>query len=200
MARPDGLILLLQEIGAEVRSRREPEHLFTAAAVGAMGAIAGGSGAVATVDALASVPFWQHPALLGAVSCVVICVAIVVKTERENRVYRAARSEQLRLYKLFAQEHGLLQSELPHGLRTTAQVGRGHWYSSAVVIAATLGATAFCLSVLASTYSSSGKHPAATGGTQPLLQPPHPPQSIAGASAPVSRPASATEFKHPSLR
>jgi hypothetical protein len=151
MPRSTALEHLLQEIGNELRSRREPEHIFTASAIGAMGAIAGGTAAVATVPALASAPIWQHPAIIGAATCFLIGLSIVAKTERENRVYRAARLEQTRLYALFAKEHALLNSELPKGLRLDAKAGRGHWFSSAIVIAATVGSLSFCLAVWVTT-------------------------------------------------
>jgi MFS family permease len=147
MTRVAALEHILQEIGNEVRSRREPEHAFTAAAVGALGAIAAGTAAVATVPGLAAAPAWRHPAVVGAVACVLIAIAILFKIERENRVYRAARAEQVSLYAKFAAECGLKNFELPKGLQSAAIVGKGHWFSAAIVLVAALGSASFCLAV-----------------------------------------------------
>jgi hypothetical protein len=195
---------ILQEIGNEVRSRREPEHAFTAAAVGALGAIAAGTAAVATIPALATVPAWRHPAIVGAFACVLIAIAILIKIERENRVYREARAEQIRLYAAFAAEYGLDNGELPKGLQSTATVRKGHWFSAAIVLVAALGSSGFCVAVWRSGLAVAPAHlesdaqpPNSTGAPDvargpivpPPRQPPAPPTVPSPSSTPVQSPA-----------
>jgi hypothetical protein len=49
MSREDILLAMLTELGQQERSRRDPEHIFTAAVIGAFGAIAWGVATIATV-------------------------------------------------------------------------------------------------------------------------------------------------------
>ena len=56
---------LLSEISAELRSRRDPEHLYTAASVGAFGAVAWGVAALGAGQPQFVPMSPTHPALVG---------------------------------------------------------------------------------------------------------------------------------------
>jgi hypothetical protein len=155
MAPPDeqsrltAISLLLQEVGTELRSRREPEHLYTAALVGALGAVAWGAATIATMQNVERIPFWKHPAIVGAFACVVIAAAVWIKIRREHKVYVELRGEQIRLAGLFAAQAGLAPDQLPAGLRTGAVSGNGHLHSGVIVFASAIASFAFCIAVWA---------------------------------------------------
>jgi hypothetical protein len=147
--RLSAISLLLQEVGTELRSRREPEHLYTAALVGALGAVAWGAATIATVQNVETIPFWKHPAIVGAFACVVIAVAVWIKVRKEHKGYVELRGEHIRLAGLFATQAGLEQDQLPAGLRTGTVSGNGHVYSGIVIFASAIASFAFCIAVWA---------------------------------------------------
>lgn len=146
--------LMVAEISAEIRARREPELMFTAAVVGALGAVAWGVAATASLNAIRDLPLWQHPAIIGALAVLLMAGPVLARILRENRLYRELRKEQLRINGEFARLSGLAEEELPTGLRSTGETkGSGVWYSAGIVILSTIGAMLFCLSIYAVTHS-----------------------------------------------
>lgn len=144
--------LLMAEISAEIRSRRDPELIFTAAVVGALGAVAWGVAATASLNAVRALPWYQHPAIVGAIVVVLMAAPVLTRIVRENRLYRDLRQEQLRISCEFARLSGMTEAELPPGLRSTALTqGPGVWYSAAIVCLTSLGALIFCWSIYAVT-------------------------------------------------
>lgn len=144
--------LMVAEISAEIRSRRDPELMFTAAVVGALGAVAWGVAATASLNAIKGLPLYQHPAIVGALAVVLMAAPVLFRIMRENRLYRALRAEQLRINCEFARLSGMAEDELPAGLRSSGDLkGSGVWYSTAIVSSSTIGAFLFCLSVYAVT-------------------------------------------------
>jgi hypothetical protein len=73
---------MLQEVVAELRSRREPEHLYTAALV----AVARGVATIASIKGADKIPFCRHPAIAGAFACLIIAIAVWLKVNRERDV------------------------------------------------------------------------------------------------------------------
>jgi hypothetical protein len=146
-ARIQVLGVLLQEHGNEIRSRRDPEHIYTAAFVGAVGALAWGVATIGTISRLALVPWWRHPAIFGALGCMVMAFFVIRKIRREYRVHLKLRGEQNVLARSLAQAAGIDQSELPQGLQSLDEVGLGHHFSIWIVVVAAFTAGAFCLSV-----------------------------------------------------
>ena len=153
MAPPDAesrlaaLMLLLQEVSAELRSRRDPEHLYTAALIGALGAVAWGVATIATTEIVKNVPYWRHPALVGALACLMMSVGVWIKVKREHSVYVQLRRDHVRLAGLVASAAGLNQSELSEGLQEGQAAGKGYRYSGVVIALSASASFLFCLSI-----------------------------------------------------
>jgi len=145
--RVSTLSILFQDICAEVRARRDPEYVYTAATIGALGAVAWGVATIATVQGVESVPPWRHPAMAGAVASVLLTWAVWKKIQREHGIYVLLRAEQVRIAGLLAAETGVQQGELPSGLRLGISVGAGHRASGLVIGSTCLATVLFCLSI-----------------------------------------------------
>ena len=143
----EAIVVLLQELGSEIRSRRDPEHTYTAAALGSFAAIVGGVAAVTALANVSAVPFWRHPALIGAVVCAVLSVLVVRKIERECVIYAALRQEQFKLVEMLREDANLKAEQIPAGLKSSAPTPSGHSYSTSLVNGAAIAAGAFCLAV-----------------------------------------------------
>lgn len=140
------LQMLFQHVTEELRSRRQPEYIYTAAAVGAFGAIAWGVATLATLQI--GVPNWRHPALTGIIAIVMIAIPVIIKIRREHSHYIVLRKEQVDLIGTMAQECKLDEEMIPTGLKKSSIiVGRGHLLSIFIVTGAGLGATLFCASI-----------------------------------------------------
>ncbi len=144
--------LLLSEMGNEVRTRRDAEHLYTAATIGAVGALAWGVAAVG-VSHKAGISLWEQPAIVGAAGSVLLGLVVVIKIIREHFIYSSARDEQIKVAKLWTQAAGLDGSWLPAGLaekdkdQNRNKAGRGYFYSIGIVSVSAIAAAAFCISV-----------------------------------------------------
>lgn len=134
---------VLSDLGQEVISRRDPEYLYTSAYVAASGAVVWG---VATLTSIKKEEVLV-PAIIGAVFIVVLGFFICLKISREYNQYKKARSEQGRLATLLIDELKVKEKLLPNGIvNSTPQ--KGHLYSLYIVIAAGVGAAAFCISLI----------------------------------------------------
>ena len=143
----DFLLLLLQQIGDETRSRRDPEHLYTAAALGAIGAVAWGVATIGTITGMGNKSFLMHPAIAGGIVCLVMAFVVCAKTYKEHTTYRNLRDEQITLIARVAEATGVNQDQLSKGLRVGFKVGRGYLFSMAVVVIPALAAVWFCYTV-----------------------------------------------------
>ena len=150
-SRLAALTFLLQEVGTEIRSRRDPEHLYTAALVGALGAIAWGVATIATITDK-QIPFWRHPALIGVLACVLMAWSVWCKVKREHEIYAELRLEQVRLVNLWVSVSGVQEKEIPPGLRIGSAAGRGHTYSGRIIGVSALVSSLFCLAVWLKSY------------------------------------------------
>jgi hypothetical protein len=137
------LVALLSDMGSEVRSRREPESILTAAFVAASGAVAWG---VAALNVKDSIAWCFHPAVVGALGIIFLAIAMIMKIKREYRTYEKARAEQGRLAEQLVELLGEDKSMLPEGLADPV-ARSGHRYSIGIVIAAGVAASLFCLSI-----------------------------------------------------
>ncbi|MDN3512667.1 MAG: hypothetical protein NG784_15365 [Candidatus Jettenia sp.] len=146
------LMLATQELCTEVYSRRQPEYLYTAAAVGALGAVAWGVAAIAP----SCKPFYVHPAIFGAIICLLLTVTVVRKICIENKNYMKLRKEQYRLFKLLSDESGVFLRELPRGLRRSCNecIGKGYQHSIWIVFSVGIFTSIFCLIVFFNTRYS----------------------------------------------
>jgi hypothetical protein len=147
MSKEDVLVAMLAELGQEERSRRDPEHIFTAAVIGAFGAIAWGVATIATVTIQQPVRWFQHPAIVAAAGCFVLAVAVIAKIVREHAVYCDIRREQVAIAHKLANLCGLDVAELPRGFQLVDEARPGYWLSINLVFWAALAAVLFCISV-----------------------------------------------------
>ena len=150
----EAVSVLLQEVGNEIRSRRDPEHTYTAAALGAFAAIVGGVAAVTALANVSAVPFWRHPALIGAAVCAVLAFLVIRKIERESGIYADLRQAQFKLVELLAASAGLKADDIPPGLKATAPKPEGHHYSSQLIGGTAAASFVFCTAVWYGTITS----------------------------------------------
>jgi len=80
------LIARLNEAGAELRSRRDPEYVYTAAAVGSFGAFAWGVAALAAARISPVIP-----GVTAAIGILFITIAVAAKTWREHLKHEEQR-------------------------------------------------------------------------------------------------------------
>jgi hypothetical protein len=142
----DLLFALLQDLGEEIRKRRDPEYIYTAAAVGSFGAVSWGVAALGGISARRIISAWATPASVAALGTLLLAAAVMHKIYRDHDAYRKLREEQVKIAGLLATKLGVNVKDLP---KQYCEVGRGLGYlwSMAVVFVAAIGAVAFCLSV-----------------------------------------------------
>jgi hypothetical protein len=140
----DVLLVLLKELGDALRSRSEPEHLYTAAAVGGFGAVAWGVAALQP-DKYLSRPFYLRPAWLAAVGIFIVAAFIVKKIRREHGIYAEAKKEQARIGAILSSLEGATGIIPEYMLKEVA--GPGYKGSQRIVITAAAVAACFCLSL-----------------------------------------------------
>ena len=135
---------LVTELGAELRARRDPEHLYTVAVVGAFGAVAWG---VAALAGSGRTSIWLFDASIVAAAGIVFVAAVVHrKISREHSLYAELRQEQRRVLGLLASEMKFGVSTYPQGMYSGV-AGPGHKYSLRVGWGSAAAAVAFCLAV-----------------------------------------------------
>jgi hypothetical protein len=140
----DTLLALLPEIGNALRARSEPEHLFTAAAVGGFGAVAWGVAALQPEKYLSRPVYWR-PAMVAVIGILIVAGSITAKILREHGVYRKTRKEQARIAGQLASVIG--KENVPDYM-LDEKAGRGFFWSLSVVVIAALAASGFCLSLV----------------------------------------------------
>jgi len=137
-------LVLLKELCDAMRARTEPEHLYTAAAVGSFGAVAWGVAALKPEQYLAR-PFYLRPAAVGIVGILIVALGICIKILREHGVYAEAKKALCQIAKQLDSLEGASGMIPAYILKEEA--GSGFRYSIAVVVSAALGAVLFCLSL-----------------------------------------------------
>ena len=98
-------LVLLKELCDAMRARTEPEHLYTAAAVGSFGAVAWGVAALNPQTYLAR-PFYLRPAVVGVISVLAVALGICIKIWREHGVYAEAKKVLSRIAKQLSSVEG----------------------------------------------------------------------------------------------
>ena len=139
------LLALLSQITDELRARRDPEHLYTAAAIGGFGAVAWGVATVATTPGAKGLPFYVHPAIAGALGTLVVALAVIRKILREHKKYQDLSTQKIRISGLIQKAFSIPEDYLPVGLKSPA--GRGDLWSVLVVAAAGVAAIWFCVTI-----------------------------------------------------
>lgn len=137
---PKDLLVVLQELGTALRARSDPEHIYTAAAVGYFGAVAWGVAALKPQDYLSRV-IWTRPATVAAVGILVVACLVVWKILHEHKNFATIKEQ-------YARVAAILKA-LPNGDvipdQLTKRAGKGAWISVCIVIGAALPSIAFCL-------------------------------------------------------
>lgn len=142
----DLLLAALQDLGEEVRKRRDPEYIYTAAAVGSFGAVSWGVASLSTATSQRVVSGWATPASVAAIGTGLLAAAVIHKIYRDHDAYAGLRNEQVKIAGLLATKLGVNVKDLPKQYREVGR-GLGYLWSMAVVLVAAIGAVAFCLSV-----------------------------------------------------
>ena len=133
------LLSLYVDIRQELRSRREPEYLYTGAAIAAYGAVAWGIAVVAAGSQFVPIVRTIKAAIM---FCGLICITVIAKITREHLVYR----------KIFKRMRTVIE-ELKTSSQTEAFLPKakgakwGFLWSIAIVLAGALGAIWFCRSL-----------------------------------------------------
>jgi hypothetical protein len=138
-------LILFTELGVALRARSEPEHLYTAAAVGGFGAVAWGVAALHP-DKYLSKPVYKRPAGVAALGTLLVATAIVVKICREHIKFAEIKKEQAQIATQLSSLSGAA-GIIPENMLSPV-AGRGFIWSLAVVIAAAVAAICFCLSLV----------------------------------------------------
>lgn len=138
-------LILLTDLSAAMRARSEPEHLYTAAALGGFGAVTWGVAALQP-DKYFGRPLYKRPAGIAAFGTLLVGTAIVVKIWREHKRFAEIKEDRAKIANQLASQQGAT-GIIPKDY-LSPDPGRGDRYSLAIVIIAAFGAILFCLSVL----------------------------------------------------
>ena len=140
------LLGFLSELGNDLRSRSEPEFVYTAAAIASFGAVSWGVAALRAAGTTGTEP------LVAAGGVLILAVAVISKIWREHGVYMKMRTDIVRIAQELAETVDVTQELIPGRLQRVGP-GRGFLLSIFVVAMGALAAIAFCLSV----YSTGSK-------------------------------------------
>jgi hypothetical protein len=138
------LVALLADVGNELRSRRDPEHLYTAASVGAFGAVAWGVSTLAAAHIQGS--RWGQPPFVAAAGVVALALVVSRKIYRVHQDYVGLRAYQGQLARALCESLHVGHDAFPRSM-LSGKAGSGHWGSILVVAVAALAAVWFCLSL-----------------------------------------------------
>jgi hypothetical protein len=139
------LLTLLKEQCDSMRARSEPEHLYTAAAVGSFGAVAWGVAALNPGKYVGRV-FALRPAFIAAVGILVVAELIRRKIVREHGEFeRAKKARTVTAKKLAEFAPG---KDLVPAYMMSDEEGMGYKGSVRIVIGAAFVSSLFCLSLV----------------------------------------------------
>jgi hypothetical protein len=138
-------LILLTELSSALRARSEPEHLYTAAALGGFGAVAWGVAALQP-EKYVSRPVYQRPAAVAALGTLLVAAAIALKIYREHRKFSEIKKEQARIARDLSSSPNA--SDIIPQIMLSEVPGKGYIWSLVVVITAAVAAVAFCLSLV----------------------------------------------------
>jgi hypothetical protein len=138
-------LVLLTDLSVALRARSEPEHLYTAAAVGGFGAVTWGVASLQP-EKFSSRPPYKRPAGVAIFGTLLVAFAIGVKIYREHKRYAEIKEDRAKIANQLASQQGAT-GIIPKDYLSPAP-GWGFIYSLAVVGLAAAGAIWFCISVL----------------------------------------------------
>jgi hypothetical protein len=136
------LLVVLQELGAALRARSDPEHIYTAAALANFGAVAWGVAALKPQDYLYR-PICTRPASVAAVGILLVAFCVVTKLIREHKKFAEIKKQYSAVARLLkAHPNG---DVIPSNW--TEPAGTGSGYSVLIVIVTAFAAIVFCLAL-----------------------------------------------------
>lgn len=135
---------LLSEYGNDLRARSQPEYLYTAASLGAFGAVSWGVAAMSPTVYVSS-DWWARPPIVAAAGIFVVAVSVLAKIWREHTNYGMVKAYRAAVANGLAAVPEL--KPLIAGTYTNRIAGRGAHVSGGMVILAGVSSIAFCLSV-----------------------------------------------------
>jgi len=138
-------LVLLTEMGHATRARSEPEHLYTAAALGSFAALAWGVAALHP-ETYSVRPLWSRPAMVAAIGVALVASGVVIKIVREHGKFAEIKSEQARIAARLASLPGAA-GIIPERILSPV-AGKGYLYSIAVVVLPAIAAICFCMAVV----------------------------------------------------
>jgi hypothetical protein len=142
--KSDLLLVLLKEQCDAMRARSEPEHLYTAAAVGSFGAVAWGVAALRPEQNMSRV-FALRPAFIAAVGILAVAALIWRKIVRERGEFEKAKTARSVTAKKLAELAG--NEDLVPTYMVSDEKGMGYRGSVWIVIGSAMVASLFCLSL-----------------------------------------------------
>ncbi len=141
---------LFTEVTEELRSRRQAEFVYTAAAIGSFGAIAWGVAALGPGRSIHSPCVMLHPAIVASIGAVAVALVVSVKIWSEHKRYRGGMKQLGKYSERISQVFNVTLSEK----LLSGEAGPGYRGSIWIVIVAALMAVTFCLSV----WTAGGSH------------------------------------------
>lgn len=138
------LLTLLTEQCESMRARSEPEHLYTAAAVGSFGAVAWGVAAL-NPDKYMQRALLLRPAFIAFVGILLVAELIRRKIVREHKEFEKAKKARAATAKKLNELVG--DKALVPDYMMSEQEGMGYRGSMWIVIGAAIVSSLFCLSL-----------------------------------------------------
>src|SRR2546427_35418 len=124
------LFAIFEDLGEEVRKRRDPEYIYTAAAVGGFGAVSWGVASLSGANPQRILSGWADPPSVAAFLTGGLAAAVIFKIIKDHRVYVELRNEEVRIVSLLAKSLGANVEELPERYRRAGPArGRRRWRS-----------------------------------------------------------------------
>lgn len=144
----DLLLVLLKEQGDELRSRSQPELLYTAAAIGSFGAVTWGVAALPNSNFPGRL--MSHPAALAAMGVFVVACVLIAKMCRDHIKHGYAKATRARVCDHLASIAGF-GDLIPNALKIET-LGPGYRGSVLLVAAAAMSSIVFCVGTLVSAW------------------------------------------------
>lgn len=133
------LMEVYRDIREELRSRRQAELVYTAAAIAAFGAIAWGMASI-LASAITHPPVLSRSRIFASFFCVGVAIPIIIKIIAEHNKYKTIFLQMAELVNKLNTLYPIRQF-----LPSAKASGPGFWGSILIVLLGALSAIAFCL-------------------------------------------------------
>jgi hypothetical protein len=130
-------LTILTQVNDEIVSRRQPEYMYTTAAVASFGAVTWGVAALTGPNAI------QSAAIVAGIGIFVLALTIILKIFIEHSHYEKLRCDQFRIASKVAEYFKIDTKDFPYAYREY-NAGNGHLYSVLIVAISAIAAAVFC--------------------------------------------------------